>query len=319
MISAASDMPLVTVVIPAYNHAGYLAQAVRSVLDQDYANLELIVINDGSTDDTAAVLAGLDGDFRWYTQPNSGQSATLTRGWSEARGEILGYLSADDVLDPSAVRLSVAPLVASPDLVATYPDFNLIDPASAVVRPVRTPDFDYQAMLADVICPMGPGAFFRRSAYLRAGPWSPDYRQMPDYDFWLRMGLTGRISRIPKILAGFRVHEGSQTYSVTTEQRADEPIRIIDGLLANPLASSLGAESVTRARVSALLVSSQLHLRAGRFRLAMQRFGAAVCMRWTVLFSPRTIRLLANALFNRIAHRLLWTVKALVRGRDATG
>ena len=307
------QLPLVTIVIPAYNHASYLPQAVRSVLAQDYPRVELIVIDDGSTDDTAATLAGLGSGFRWFTQQNGGQSRTLARGWSEAQGEILGYLSADDMLEPAGVSAAVAALQADSNLVAVYPDFNLIDPASHVVRRVSAPDFDYHAMLTDVVCPIGPGAFFRKSAYLQAGPWNPSFRQMPDYDFWLRLGLTGGIERMPRVLAGFRVHEGSQTYSVTTKERADEPIHIIDGLLASPLAGNLSSDVARDARVSALLVSAQLHLRAGRFADAAARMKSAVGTRWNALFSLRTLRLLSNAAFNRVSHRLLWTAKALFK------
>jgi glycosyltransferase involved in cell wall biosynthesis len=307
------NLPRVTVVIPAYNHAGYLAQAVKSVLAQDYPHVELIAIDDGSTDDTAAVLAQLGDGFRWFTQPNAGQSRTLARGWSEAQGEILGYLSADDVLEPAAVSAAVAALRAAPELVAVYPDFNLIDPSSRVVRRVSAPDFDYRTMLTDFVCPVGPGAFFRKAAYLKAGPWNPDFRQMPDYDFWLRLGRVGGIARIPEVLASFRVHEASQTYSATTEERADEPIRVVDGLFASPLAVGLSPDIRREARVSALLVSAQLHLRAGRFGDAVRRAKAAVGIRWNALFSLRTLRLALNAIVNRLSHRLLWSARALFK------
>jgi glycosyl transferase family 2 len=310
---ASTSLPLVTVVIPAYNHAGYLREAVRSVLNQSYPQIELIVIDDGSTDDTAHVLATLDGDFRWFSQDNSGQSQTLARGWDEARGEILAYLSADDCLESQAVEVAVAALQADAALAAVYPDFNLIDPASNVVRRVEAPDFDYAAMLSNVICPIGPGAFFRRSSYRQAGPWRTEFRQMPDYDFWLRMGLTGPIKRMPQVLASFRVHPGSQTYSVTTESRADEVILIIDDLLASQLAAAVPEDLAREARISAFLVSAQLHIRAGRFRVAVDRLKRAVDTRRNALISIRTLRLLFNAMFNRISHRLLWTIRSLLK------
>lgn len=308
------DRPLVTLVIPAYNHAFYLPEAIRSVLAQTYPLIELIVIDDGSTDDTAQVLAGLEGDFRWFTQENAGQSRTLARGWYEARGEILAYLSADDSLEPRAVEAAVAALQSDAGLVAVYPDFNLIDPASHVVRRVAAPDFDYAAMLGDGVCPIGPGAFFRRGAYDEVGPWSARFRQMPDYDFWLRLGLVGSMRRIPEVLANFRVHPESQTYSVTTPERADEAIHIVDGLLADARAAGIAPELARDARVSALLVSAQLHIRAGRFALAVERLKQAVDTRPNALFSVRALRLLFNAVFNRMLHRLLWTVRGWFGG-----
>lgn len=306
--------PLVSIVIPAYNHGNFVAEAVRSVLAQDYRPVELIVIDDGSTDDTSAVLANLGSGFYWETQPNAGQARTLEKGWQMAHGEVLGYLSADDVLAPSAVREAVAELAAHPGAVATYCDFNLIDPESRIVRRVETPDFNYRDMLVNVCCPLGPGAFFRRAAYEFAGPWNSSYRQMPDYDFWLRLGLHGHFIRIPRVLAGFRVHEASQTYSRTTAERATEPVRIIDQILRHPdLPPELSFQG-RYARANAHLVSAQLHLRAGRILAGGRNVGVALRYAPSVVLSTRVLRLLANALLNRAAHRGLWRLKSLFSG-----
>lgn len=283
------------------------------MLAQDYPRLELIVIDDGSTDNTTEVLSQLGRGFYWESQNNIGQSLTLTRGWSLAKGEILGYLSADDILEPGAVCTSVAELMATPDVVATYCDFYLIDPQSRRVRTVELPEYSYDHMLAKVTCPIGPGAFFLRSAYLRSGPWNPDYRQMPDYDFWLRLGLQGRFLHLPQVLAGFRVHEGSQTYSVTTQERAAEPVLIVSGVLNESAARNLDSGLKECALASANLVSAQLHLRAGRI------YSAILCIRKAFRYSVRTVltwralRMLSNAVINRSAHRLLWKARSILK------
>lgn len=311
--SAEFDLPLVSLVIPAYNHAFYLAEAVKSVLAQDYPKVELIVLDDGSTDDTAAVLAELGDGFYRETQANMGQSRTLTRGWSMAKGEVLGYLSADDMLEPSAVTSAVAALMRMPTVVATYCDFHLIDPESRWVRTVRLPEFSFEHMLARVTCPIGPGAFFRRSAYLQSGPWNPQYRQMPDYDFWLRIGLRGSIFHLPQVLAAFRVHEGSQTYSATDPERAAEPVLIVSGVLNESAARGLDRGLKECALASANLVSAQLHLRAGRLRSAWQCIQQAFRHSPKEVLSPRTLRKLANAAINRTAHRMLWKLRGILK------
>jgi len=297
-------MPLVSVVIPAYNHGRYLDAAIESVLGQDYPHVELIVLDDGSTDGTRDVLARHGGRFRWETQENMGQAATLNKGWAMARGELLGYLSADDLLLPGAVRLSVQCLQKHPDAAGCYCDFNLIDPDSRVVRRVSTPEFSYADMLVNVTCPPGPGAFFRRTALERAGGWDPALRQMPDYDFWLRMGLQGRLIRVPEVLAAFRVHEASQTFGRTTAARAAEPALIVSRLFERPGLAPEVAALKERAVSNACLVSAQLHLRAGRY----QEAGSCVRRAWRLcrrnVASWNALRLAFNALFNRIGHRL---------------
>lgn len=303
--------PLVSIVIPAYNHASYLAAAINSVLAQDYPSIELIVIDDGSTDDTHAVLEKFKDEFYWETQTNAGQARTLEKGWNMARGQILGYLSADDLLEPKAVSESVKALLAHPDAVASYCDFNLIDPQSRIIRQVEVPDFSYRDMLVNVSCPLGPGAFFQSKAYAAAGPWSASYRQMPDYDFWLRLGLFGSFVHIPQVLAGFRVHEASQTYSQTTPERAAEPVQIIESILQHQSLSPEVKAQAHIARASAHLVSAQLDLRAGRIAAGIKGISTAFGHAPAMVLSVRSLRLLANAALNRVGHRLLWRLKSL--------
>ncbi|MHB1702463.1 MAG: glycosyltransferase, partial [Acidobacteriaceae bacterium] len=195
------EKPLVSIVIPAYNHGHYLEEAIQSVLSQDYQHIELIVINDGSSDNTAEILERYRGSFYVETQPNAGQARTLNKGWTMSRGEILAYLSADDFLLPRAVSTAVDYLHTHPDVVLTYSDFYLVDPSSAVIRGVQTPDYNYKDMVTRLICPPGPGAFFRRSAFLAAGLWDVSLRQMPDFEYWLRLGQYGNFARIPEELA----------------------------------------------------------------------------------------------------------------------
>jgi hypothetical protein len=170
-------------------------------------------------------------------------------------------------------------LAANPGDRVTYSDFDLIDEHSRPVRRVATRDFDARDLVLDLVCQPGPGAFFRREAFLRAGPWNPELRQNPDLDFWLRLSLVGSFLRIPKVLAGFRVHEGSATYQSTNIPRADEPVLITSRFMATAGLPNWIVENRNRVIATGCIASAQLHLRAGRpglatpedfFRLARQ-------------------------------------------------
>lgn len=313
------SVPLVSVVVPAYNHAGYLAQAIDSVLAQDHPAVELIVIDDGSTDHTPEVLAGYAARATVMRQENRGQAATLNRGWSMARGELLGYLSADDVLDRRAVSAAVAALARHPEAVLAYPDFRLVDPRTATVRTVRAPEFSYTRMLIDLECPPGPGALFRRSAFEAAGGWNPEFRQMPDFDYWLRLGLFGTFVRIPEALAGFRVHPDSQTYAPVAAARAEEPVRIIEAIFASGRLPPALVAQRERAVGNACIASAQLHLRAGRAGAAWACVRRAARLHPRTLLSARSARALVNALFNRVGHRALWALRHGWRAPAGTG
>lgn len=304
-----SSTPLVSIVIPAYNHAGYLAEAIDSVLAQDYPNVELIVLDDGSTDETAEVLRRYGDAFRWETHTNMGQANTLNKGWSMARGDVLSYLSADDALFPNAVSQSLACLTG--DVVLTYCDFNLFDPASKVIRKVSAPAFSYREMFGRLVCHPGPGVFFTKQAFLAAGGWNSGFRQMPDYDYWLRLARQGRFVRVPQLLASFRVHEGSQTFAVADEFKASEPVRIITGFIeAQPLPAELvGLED--EALASAWIASAQLHIRAGRFGMGYAALCKAFGLSPSTFLAPRTLKVLFHSFFNRTLHRIVRVVNRL--------
>lgn len=306
-----SDTPLVSIVVPAYNLGHYIGATIDSILAQDYPRVQLIVIDDGSRDNTREVLARYTGRLQWESQPNAGQVAAMNRGWAMAEGEILSWIGADDMLLPHAVSTSVRELRAHPEVVLTYCDFNQIDPNGRVIRRVRTPDYSYRDMVAKVICPPGPGAFFRRAAAHATGAWDASLKIMLDYDYWLRLGLHGPFRRIPRVLALYRIHPGQETFSRMDEGKAAEPVRVITRLFeAHALPGELLAEKA-RALGNAHLVSAQLHLRGARYRAGFASLREAFALCPSNFFTWRALRLAANVMFNRTGQKLLWKVNSL--------
>jgi len=301
--------PLVTIVIPAYNHGKYLKQAIDSVLNQDYPHVELIVLDDGSTDNTREVLERYGDQFYWESQKNIGQASTLNKGWSMAKGEVMAYLSADDVLLPQATSKSVACLLDNPEAVLCYGDFRLIDAESRVIRKVVAPEYSYSDMVVRFICAPGPGAYFWRSAFVKTNGWDPAFRQSPDYDYWLRLGLLGTFIHIREQLAAFRVHEESQTFAQTTVERAEEALRVMDKYfqLSDIPLEILATKS--HAMANARFLVAQLHLRSGRYKAAFLQIYKAIIISPRIFFSLRVQRMLANGFFNRLGHKLLRAIK----------
>src|SRR5690349_9034781 len=102
-----STLPLTSVIVPCYNGGRYVATAVQSVFRQSYPRIEVVVVDDGSTDDSPAILAGFGEAIRYVRQTNQGLSAARNRGIKEARGELLAFLDADDVWLPSKLATQV--------------------------------------------------------------------------------------------------------------------------------------------------------------------------------------------------------------------
>lgn len=228
-------VPKVTVITPAYNRADYLEEVIQSVLDQDYADVEYIVLDDGSTDGTPALLDRYRDRVRVERHENMGETSTVNRGFELATGEIVGIVNSDDPLLPGAVRRAVETLDANPEVVVVYPDWDMIDAAGQPIQTICTFDYRYIDMLRWHHCVPGPGTFFRKNLADRLGGRDPQFRYIADFDFWLRAGLVGPFKRIPEVLATFRHHVGGASTSAQGARMAAEHIRLVDKIFMLPL------------------------------------------------------------------------------------
>ncbi|PPQ13809.1 glycosyl transferase family 2 [Bradyrhizobium sp. AC87j1] len=267
--------PKVSIVVPAFNAADYIAETIDSLLAQDYPNLEIVTVDDGSTDQTCTILARYGGRIRLRHQANAGQSVALTAGWDMTDGSFIGYLSADDRLKPAAVRRCAEELDARPDVALVYPDFNVIDECSRLRFTVNSPDFSRRTLYGELHCLPGPGALFRRAAYEKAGPWRTDLRQIPDLDFFLRMALEGDFFHLSEELADFRMHAQSTTYRIVPFERGEEPLTVIESLFARPDLPADIRHWERSARANAELLSAAIHGRSGRAGVAIRHLVAS--------------------------------------------
>ena len=226
--------PLVTIVTPAYNRASYLEGVIRSVLEQDYPNIEYIVLDDGSKDNTREVLEKYTGRIVWESHPNMGETRTNNKGWSMAHGDIIATVNSDDPLLPGAVRAAVEFMQAQSEVLVAYPDWNMIDHRSELIGHVIAPEYDYLYMLRRHYCIVGPGAFIRRKAFELTEMRDPEFKYVADFEYWLRLGVYGRFARIPQTLATLRFHPDSATVRETGENMAREHIRLIEKIYSLP-------------------------------------------------------------------------------------
>lgn len=295
---------LVTLVTPVYNQAETLAATIESVLAQTHAELEYLVIDDGSTDGSLALARAYESRhpnrLKVLTQPNAGQAATLNKGWTLAQGQLLGYLSSDDCLHPEAVARLVDTLQKHPGVSMAYGDFDLIDAQGAVIRSVETESFSLDRLQVDLVCQPGPGALFRRDVFSTTGGWRPDLRQVPDFEFWLRASQHGAFVRVPEVLAQYRIHEASASFRAMTVQRADE---IVD--VTKHWHRSSPAERRAAAVSTALCLSAKNHAQSGRVVLALKRWCSAFALAPIRALRPASIRPLLSGLLRRAwyAHR----------------
>lgn len=270
--------PRLTLITPTFNQAGYLPETLDSVLAQTLRDIEYRVIDDGSSDATPEVLARYAGRVDAVRQANQGQVRTLNAAWRAARGEYLAYLSSDDLLRPDALERLVAELDAHPECVCVFPDSDLIDAGSRVIRRQVCKPFVLAETLVSQECHIGPGAVFRRSAFERLGGWREDLRLAPDREFWMRLALLGEIRMLPQSLALYRTHPAATSFRAATAEVSREYLRVLDAFFAEPgLPEALRAlEAPARARAHWLMARNALWRNEWRAAWALFNEGAAL-------------------------------------------
>ena len=219
--------PKVSVVIPAYNHEKYVGEAIQSVLDQTFRDFELIIINDGSTDNTEAeIFKFKDERIRYYSQENRGLNATLNRGIELARGEYFNFLPSDDAFLPEKLATQLKALEESRDIGIVFSYQIVIDGEGKEVKddpildwftvPFETKEEIFPALFERDFLSV-PTALIKMECFNRVGLFDESLRTTQDYDLWMRILRYYNIRLIKEPLLKLRWHGANLTYRTTPE------------------------------------------------------------------------------------------------------
>lgn len=219
-----SSSPLVSVVIPAYNHRDYILATLDSVFAQDFTDYEIVVVNDGSPDDTAAVLRPLitSGRIRYYEQPNAGQGAARNRGIAEARGRFLALLDDDDLWTPDKLSWQVEELDHNPSAILTYGDWSRLEPDNTVSPhdPEPCPSGRVYDAFRQQCWILSPGQTLIRTSALRAvGGFDPSIWGSDDWDLYLRLAREGEFIHRRRVCLHYRVHAANASKRAVAHAR----------------------------------------------------------------------------------------------------
>ncbi len=216
--SSGDNSPLVSVVLPTYNGAAYLRNSLASCLGQTYARLEVIVVVDGSQDQTLQVLQEFS-DPRLVVvchERNRGLSAALNTGFGQARGTYLTWTSDDNFYAPDAVERLVRFLQADPSVQFAYADFYEVDEKGQVLRERRTSEPEALRRTNPVACCF----LYHRTVMERVGPYHEDARLAEDFEYWVRVYRSCRMAHYPGALYYYRIHSGSLSGKVYNKYEA---------------------------------------------------------------------------------------------------
>jgi len=210
-----TGQPEITVLMPAYNAAKYIAAAISSVLAQHFKNFELLVINDGSIDDTAAVVKNFtDNRIKLINQPHMGIAAALNLGLLNAAAPVIARFDADDICYPQRLQVQYDYLMAHPDCVLTGTDVNYADQAGEYLYRYTNTGHTHEEICSKINsgCPFIHSAvMYRKNIALELGGYNARAHTFEDYHLWIQLIKKGRVCNLSSPLVTVRLNPESVT------------------------------------------------------------------------------------------------------------
>ncbi|NTF33470.1 glycosyltransferase [Rhizobium skierniewicense] len=206
--------PLVSIVMPTRNHGHFIRESIDSVLNQGYKNVELLVMDGASTDDTVEVLKSYGDRIKWVSERDKGQADAINKGMERVGGEILAYLNSDDILLPGALEAAVQFFNEHPECDMVYGNADYIDAQGAIIGTYNSAPYSFERLMHDC-CVCQPASFWRKRIVDRIGPFDVSMQTAMDYEYWLRMATSGAIIlHSDHKFAQSRLHEDAKTLAM---------------------------------------------------------------------------------------------------------
>lgn len=221
-------MMKISIITVCYNSDAYIERTINSVLGQDYGNLEYLIIDGGSRDDTVSIIekyAAANPLIRWISEPDAGIADAMNKGIALATGDVIAHLNSDDYYPENCTLSRVAACFRdNPGALWLTGGAILVDAHDSAIRTIRVRNYSYRRLLRGN-CLLHPATFLRREAFEKAGMFDGDLSYAMDYDLWLRVGAVAAPLRVDHPLACFRIHDKSLS-SVNDELTMNEEFKV---------------------------------------------------------------------------------------------
>lgn len=224
----------VSVVTPSHNQAPFLEETIRSVLEQDYPDVQYVVVDDGSTDASLEIARRYEDRLHALVVHDAarGQVAAINAGFAATDGELMAYVNSDDTLLPGAIREMAACFAEDPELVLVYGDALYTDASSRQTGYLTSRAWDPPTMVRN--CDnhvVQPSSMWTRAGWDLVGPFDERGHYFFDFELYLRLSICGRVRRVPKAWSTYRLHTASKTAG-DQRGKAHDYIRFADEFLA---------------------------------------------------------------------------------------
>jgi len=228
-----SNSPLVTIVTPSYNQARFLEQTMRSVLEQDYSNIEYMVADGGSTDGSVDIIKKYSNRLKWWvSEKDGGQAEAINKGFARAKGEIIAWVNSDDYYMPGAVSSAVRALMDHPEAGFVYGNVQVVDKDEKILNQLSYGNWGLKDLLSFHIIGQ-PAVFIRRTLLEKVGYLDQTYHCLLDHHLWIRLAEQGSMTYIPSLWASAHYHEDCKNLAIASEF-GREAKRMVQWMQASP-------------------------------------------------------------------------------------
>ncbi|MDX1523838.1 MAG: glycosyltransferase family 2 protein, partial [Anaerolineae bacterium] len=215
-------LPKISIVTPSFNQAQFIEETIHSIHDQNYPNLEHMVIDGGSTDGTVELLRRYEDRLSWVSEQDNGQTEAINKGFRQASGDLVAWLNSDDLYLPHTLRTVAHFFQQNPGTDLLFGDCVIIDSTGQPLLERKEIPFDIGVLLWGLNYICQPTVFMRRSLLDIIGYLDETLHYGMDLDYWLRAAIAGaRIRHTPQFLAQARWHAGAKTLSALPKMEAE--------------------------------------------------------------------------------------------------
>lgn len=272
-------MPEVSVIIPTYNYGTFVIQAVQSVLNQTFSDLEVIVVDDGSTDDTVERIHSItDPRLHYIYQRNSGLPASRNTGIRSAKGKYIAFLDADDCWMPNKLEIQLPILQEDESIGLVYGSYYVIDTEGKIIALRRASELPRNALprliMGNLVSGSATTSIIRRECVDRVGLFKEDLISCEDWDMWLRIAEVYNFGYVKEPVAMIRLHDRNMTNRAETMEMA--ALIVLERFFSRSNSLKLTKLMYWRAKSAVYLQSSVFHRRNFKYHLAIKSLARSI-------------------------------------------
>lgn len=212
--------PKISIVTPSYNQGKFLERTILSVLNQNYPNLEYIIIDGGSTDESVEIIKKYERYLAyWVSKRDKGQADAIKKGFEKNTGEIMGWLNSDDTYNWGAIYKVISSFFKNPIIDILYGKMFYVDPNDNIIGKYLTVPFSFRGYLYEGAILKQPATFWKSGIYKLVEGIDIQYQFCMDYDLFIRMAKVGQVKRVNYFLTNFRIHNESKSLRISNVQK----------------------------------------------------------------------------------------------------